>query len=86
MTQIKWNGLGKRVLGEPCPHALSHREGFVLSAADVQKMPQGKVLDITPIPAEVTRLYGLFIQPQASCHVLVLSLWTPSHESGSGET
>lgn len=86
MTQIKWKGLGKRGSGEPCPHALSHGEGFVRRAADVQKMTQGKVLDITPIPAEVTRPHGPFIQPQACCHVPVLSLWTPSHGSGSGET
>lgn len=37
MTQIKWKGLGKKEKEAPSPQSLSHREGFVLGAADAQK-------------------------------------------------
>lgn len=39
MTQIKWKGLEKRGKEAPSPHSLYYSKGFVLNAADAQKMP-----------------------------------------------
>lgn len=85
MTQIKWKGLGEKGEGVPCPHTLSHREGFVLSAADIEEVPQGKVLAITQIAAEATSLHGSFTRPQTCWKAWVPSLWAHSHGSPSGK-
>lgn len=44
MTQIKWKGLGKRGKEASNPHSLYYSKGFVLNAADAQKVPRGEAL------------------------------------------
>lgn len=72
MTQIKWKGLGKKGKEAPSPHSLHYSKGFVLDAADAQKVPRGEALiphwQLGPVP-------GMLCCTRASLELFPWKLW-----------